>query len=74
MERTMQESNTKLTSLQQHYKLLKNEYDDFKEECTKFKEEYTKLIAEKGEKIQSLQDSLKKENTAEIWKVIITFS
>lgn len=32
-ERLDQEANTKLASLKQHYKFLKNEFEDFKEEC-----------------------------------------
>ncbi|XP_031630883.1 cingulin-like isoform X2 [Contarinia nasturtii] len=66
-ERTVQESNTKLNSLQQHYKLLKNQYDDFKDECTKEK-------SEKIDKIKSLQNKLEensckeKDKDIEIWK------
>lgn len=71
-ERSVQEANTKLTTLQQHYKLLKNQCDDLKEECSKTK---TSQI----EKINTLQNSLdsykkqksceEKDNEIEIWKV-----
>ena len=64
-ERTVQESNTKLTSLQQHYKLLKNQCEDLKEECSKTKS-----------KLQNSLNSYKKQNLCEekdneikLWKV-----
>ncbi|XP_055309187.1 myb-like protein X [Sitodiplosis mosellana] len=70
-ERTVQESNTKLTSLQQHYKLLKNQCEDLKEECSKTK-------TSQLDKINTLQNSLnsykkqksceEKDNEIEIWK------
>lgn len=34
-EKSIQETNVKLTSLQQHYKLLKIQFEDFKEDCSK---------------------------------------
>lgn len=33
-EKSIKETNMKLGSLQQHYKLLKIQFDDFKEECS----------------------------------------
>lgn len=33
-EKSLKETNMKLGSLQQHYKLLKIQFDDFKEECS----------------------------------------
>lgn len=64
-ERTVHESNTKLTSLQQHYKLLKNQCEDMKEECSKTKT-----------KLQNSLNTYKKQNLCEdkdneikLWKV-----
>lgn len=64
-ERSIQEANAKLTSLQQHYKLLKNQFEDYKEECSKTKSG-----------LQSSLNSFKKQHTCSdkdneiaLWKV-----
>lgn len=41
-EKTMVESNMKFGSLQQHYKLLKNQNEDLVEECANNKTKYMK--------------------------------
>lgn len=53
-ERSIQEANTKLTSLQQHYKLLNIQCEDLKEECSKTKSKINTL--------QTSLDSFKKQN------------
>lgn len=73
-ERSVQEANTKLTTLQQHYKLLKNQFEDFKEECSRIK-------SSQIDKINSLQTSLnsfkepntcgEKDKEIKSWKVFI---
>lgn len=60
-ERTVQESNTKFTSLQQHYKLLKNQCEDLKEECSKTKNSLNSY------KKQNL--CVEKDKEIELWKV-----
>lgn len=55
-EKTVMDTNQKLTSLQQHYKLLKSQNGDLAEECTKAK---TKQLAE----IKVLQDKIKTMQT-----------
>ncbi|XP_037036219.1 uncharacterized protein LOC119074303 isoform X1 [Bradysia coprophila] len=52
-EKTMVESNMKFGSLQQHYKLLKNQHDDLVEECVNNKTKYTK-------EYNGLKDKLKR--------------
>ncbi|KAJ6635633.1 Golgi integral membrane protein 4 [Pseudolycoriella hygida] len=52
-EKTMVESNMKFGSLQQHYKLLKNQHDDFVEECANNKTKCTK-------EYNGLKDKLKR--------------
>lgn len=51
-EKTVMDTNQKLTSLQQHYKLLKSQNDDLAEENTKTK---AKQLTE----IKTLQDKMK---------------
>lgn len=73
-EKSVQEINLKLASLQQHYKLLKSQHDDYTEECSKAKEkQLTELNALQG-KVKSLQSqndqtAKAKDKDIELWKV-----
>lgn len=55
-EKTLTETNNKLTSLQQHYKLLQTQHDDSNNECAKSK-------AHQLEEINGLQKKLKSLET-----------
>lgn len=73
-EKTMVESNMKFGSLQQHYKLLKNQHDDLVEECANNKTKYTKEYIGLKEKLKRItiefNDELrKKENELESLRV-----
>lgn len=70
----MQEINQKLSSLQQHYKLLKSQHDDFTEESAKEKaKQLADLTALQGrvQSIQSEHEQVVKAKDHEIdeWKV-----
>lgn len=52
--KTLKETNLKLSSLQQHYKLLKTENDDKKEEWTKAKAKLTEDVDGLQKKIKSM--------------------
>lgn len=73
-EKSVQEINLKLSSLQQHYKLLKSQHDDYTEECTKSKaKQLIELNALQG-KVKSLQSQndqtvKAKQKDIELWKV-----
>lgn len=66
-EKTMIESNMKFGSLQQHYKLLKNQHDDLVEECANNKTKYTKEYSGLKEQLKRLtidfNDQLRKKNS-----------
>lgn len=73
-EKTMVESNMKFGSLQQHYKLLKNQHDDLVEECANNKTKYAKEYSGLKDKLKrvtiELNDELrKKDNEIESLKV-----
>lgn len=73
-EKVVQESNSKLESLQQHYKLLKSQHDDYTEECSKVKAKQLEEINALQRKVKSLQSqnsqSVKeKDKDIELWKV-----
>lgn len=53
--KTLKETNLKLSSLQQHYKLLKSENDDKKEECTKAKAKLAEDVSGLQKKIKTLE-------------------
>lgn len=70
----MVESNMKLGSLQQHYKLLKNQHDDLAEECANNKTKYLKEYSGMKDKLKRVtiefNDELrKKDNEIESLKV-----
>lgn len=56
-EKTVMDTNQKLTSLQQHYKLLKSQNEDLVEECTNTKAEVKTL----QNKIKTIQIQHEKE-------------
>lgn len=60
-EKTVMDTNQKLSSLQQHYKLLKIEKEDFAEECTKTKAKQLAEIKTLQDKIKSMQIEHEKE-------------
>lgn len=74
-EKTVRETNNKLASLQQHYKLLKSQNDDLNEECGKTKAKQLTEINDLQSKIKSLQNQheqliKQKDKDIELWKVI----
>lgn len=76
IDKSVMETNLKLTSLQQHYKLLKSKHDDLDEEYTKSKEQYRENIMDLNDKLKSTKNQLQqeqKERETEIehWKVSI---
>lgn len=56
-EKTVMETNMKLSSLQQHFKLLKSEQDDSKDECAKSKVRQLEQINGLEKKVKSLESS-----------------
>lgn len=60
-EKTVMDTNQKLSSLQQHYKLLKIEKEDLGEECTKTKAKQLGEIKALQDKIKSMQLHHEKE-------------
>lgn len=69
-EKSHQETNMKLTSLKQHYKLLKIQFDDFKEECSNDEKRQSEMIANLKKEIQALQDQ---NNYYKVYKIITQF-
>lgn len=70
-EKSHQETNMKFASLQQHYKLLKIQFDDFKEECSSNENRQSEMIADLKKEIQTLQDQNKHYKVYKIEFVII---
>lgn len=73
-EKTIIETNNRLSSLQQIYKLLQSEDEDLKEDCAKTKAKHLDEINGLERKIKSLQGQLvqsESERNKEIehWKV-----
>lgn len=71
-ERSVQEANQKLTSLQQHYKLLKSQLEDFKDECSKLKSAQLSKINSLESQIKELHKG--KDDDANQWKVLTVIS
>lgn len=69
-EKSHQETDMKLTSLQQHYKLLKIQFDDFKEECSNNENRQLEMIADLKKEIQTLQDQ---NNHYKVYKIEFEF-
>lgn len=68
-DRNLRETNVKLSSLQQHYKLLKSEHDDTTDACAKSKAKQLEEIDGVQKKIQAIETKNKqviKERDAEI--------
>lgn len=73
-EQAVHDINLKLTSLQQHYKLLKNQHDDYTDECSKTKSKQLSEINALQGKVKSLQNqneqtAKEKDKDIELWKV-----
>lgn len=70
-EKTVMDTNQKLSSLQQHYKLLKSQNDDLTEECTKTKAKQLADIKLLQDKIKTLQSQHQKDvdSAKVIWKI-----
>lgn len=72
-EKSVHDTNLKLTSLQQHYKLLQSQHDDYKEECTKTNTkqlEKIKFLENNVKKLESKNEYLRtQQKDNEMWKV-----
>lgn len=71
----MQEINLKLSSLQQHYKLLKSQHEDFVDECSKAKAKQVKEVNALQNKVKLLESKndytdKQKDKDIDLWKVI----
>lgn len=78
-EKTVMETNMKLSSLQQHFKLLKSEQDDSKDECAKSKVRQLEQINGLEKKVKSLESSndlaIKEKNKEiELLKVMYNYN
>lgn len=74
-EKSVQEINLKLSSLQQHYKLLKSQHEDFIDECSTAKAKQLKEVSALQSKVKLLEsknDYVDKQMAKDIdlWKVI----
>lgn len=66
----MQEINLKLTSLQQHYKLLKSQHEDSVDECSKAKAKQLKEMNALQSKVKLFQSQNEQlDEQKELWKV-----
>lgn len=78
-DRNLRETNLKLSSLQQHYKLLKSEHDDSTDACAKAKAKQLEEIGGFQRKTQAIETHNKqvikeKDNEIEMLKVRMLFS
>lgn len=74
-EKSVHETNLKLSSLQQHFKLLKSEHEDSKEACAKAKAKQLEEINGMQRKIKALETQngqavKEKDKAIELLKVI----
>lgn len=73
-EKSVQEINLKLSSLQQHYKLLKSQHEDFVDECSKEKAKQLKEVNELQSKVKLLESKndhtdKQRDKDIDLWKV-----
>lgn len=73
-DRSVHETNAKLASLQQHYKLLRSQHEDFKDECMKLKSAHISRISSLESIMASLKDQIEKievsrNEDVDLWKV-----
>lgn len=73
-DKTSMEVNLRLSSLQQHYKLLQTKHDDLKEKSDKLQQQYLEETDKLQAKVKELQEQLKqseknKEKSLEHLKV-----
>lgn len=74
-EKIVMDTNQKLTSLQQHYKLLKSQNEDLNDEYLKMKTKQTDNINDLQEKLKNVQHQIDVKNVEiESWKVIGKFT
>ncbi|GAB0097372.1 uncharacterized protein DMENIID0001_130090 [Sergentomyia squamirostris] len=69
-EKSTKESNSRLASLQQHYKLLQSQHDDLQESCSKSHQKQLEEINGIQRKMDNIRQSEKqKDKEIEHWKV-----
>ncbi|XP_059619902.1 Golgi integral membrane protein 4-like isoform X2 [Phlebotomus argentipes] len=69
-EKSTKESNSRLASLQQHYKLLQSQHDDLQESCSKSHQKQLEEINGLQRKLENLRQGEKqKDKEIEHWKV-----
>lgn len=73
-EKSVQEISLKLSSLQQHYKLLKSQHEDFVDECSKAKAKQLKEVNSLQSKVKLLESKndytdKQKDKDIDLWKV-----